>query len=143
MSLTNVSVLLLIAVAGVVGWNLGGSEGMGVWCGAMFAGGLTLLAHGYQRSTLEQQPHLAIGVLGVFMVVKMFALFAAAALLRYWPYAAERADWKAFVLAFAPVAIVALLVGAVDTMLRLKATQNSTAAAADAVPPTRPATLEG
>lgn len=120
MTLTNLCLLLLTAIAGVVAWVLGGPTGTGVMLGALLAAGLTGLGLAYQRQTLARRPNLAVGVLGIFMVIKIFALFAGAATLRYVPFAAERADWQAFVLAFAPVAVIALILGAADTMRRLK-----------------------
>lgn len=118
MTLTNACLLLLCAIGIAVAWALGGTQGMGVLLATLLATGLTGLGLAYQRQTLATRPNLAVGVLGLFMVVKIFALFGAAAVLRYVPFASERADWQAFALAFAPIAFVALMVGAADTVRR-------------------------
>jgi hypothetical protein len=120
MPLTNVCLTLLLVAAGAVAWNLEGSEAAGVVVGALLAAGLTGLGLAYQRQALRRTPHLAVGILGLFMVVKIFALFAVAATLRFVPALAERADWESFVLAFAPVAVLALIVGAAETMAGLR-----------------------
>ncbi|QDU67344.1 hypothetical protein [Engelhardtia mirabilis] len=132
MTLTNICLILLSAVAGVVAWILGGREGTGVLLGSLLAAGLTGLGMAYQRQVLATRPNLAVGVLGLFMVVKMFCLLIGAAILRYVPFAAERADWRAFVVAFAPVAVLALIVGAGDTMRRLKAQSRTGTGATEA-----------
>ncbi len=108
--------LLGATTAGVVAWRLGGLEGAGVLLGFLLGAGISGLGVLYQRHVLLTRPEFALGALAVSFLAKLLAMLIGALAFRYVEAAAERADWKSFLIAFAATGAVLLPLGAMDVV---------------------------
>lgn len=101
------TLIALLASAVAVGIGVGGARGTGIVLGAVAGGGLTMLALLWQRHVLHYRPERVFAATLQGFLVKLFALALLAACLRYVPQLNERADWRAFLVAYA-MAVLAL-----------------------------------
>lgn len=100
-------VLAAFAVACLVAVRLDGHAASGVVLGFSLGTGLSGLSFLYTRHTLATRPARAMAAFGVGFLVKLVALLLGALAFRYVPAAAERADWRSFVVAYgASVALI-------------------------------------
>jgi len=104
-----ISLLVLVAfgLACLVAARLGGLAGSGVVLGFSLGAGLSGLSFLYTRHVLATHPARVLAAFGVGFLVKLAALLVGALAFRYVPAAAERADWRSFLVAYgAAVALI-------------------------------------
>lgn len=100
-------VLTAFAVACLVAARLGGLSASGVVLGFSLGAGLSGLCFLYTRHVLATRPARVLAAFVVGFLVKLAALLLGALAFRYLPAAAERADWRSFVVAYgAAVALI-------------------------------------
>ncbi|MEO0652990.1 MAG: hypothetical protein AAFZ65_20110, partial [Planctomycetota bacterium] len=100
MSRTTLITLVCVAAVLTAGLRTGGLVGNGIVLGGLAGIGITTLGIAYQRQMLAKRPQFAVGVLGLFMVAKLFVLLGLGVLIRFWEPAAARVDLNATLLAF-------------------------------------------
>ena len=108
--------LAALIVALVVASKLGGALGGGVLAGYLMGAGLAGISVVYLQHLLATRPERALAgsVLG-FLVLLMALLFGALSF-RYLAPAAERADWRSFLIAFAGAVALLLPLGTMDAV---------------------------
>jgi hypothetical protein len=116
MTLTSITTLAGLALAGALGWTLGGSIGTGVlagFCaGASVAGACVLL----QRKAALHRPQLLLQAVLAGFLIKAFALLGLTLLVRFYAPLAQVCDTLSFLLAFAATAIAILVPATLDTL---------------------------
>ena len=108
---------LLIAAA--VAWQLGGTLGGGVIAGYLLGGGIGGLGVLWQKHVLETQPKNAMSAVAVSFGAKLLVLAMGGLAFRYIDAAAERADWRSFLITFAAAVALITPVGATDAVKAL------------------------
>jgi len=110
-------VLAAFAVACLVAVRLDGHLASGVVLGFSLGAGLSGLSFLYTRHTLVTSPRRVMAAFVVGFLVKLAALLVGALAFRYLPAAAERADWRSFVVAYGAAVALILPLG---TMLAMR-----------------------
>jgi hypothetical protein len=121
MTLTSITTLAGLALAGALGWTLGGSAGTGIvagFCAGASVAGLCVLL---QRKAAAQRPQLLLQAVLAGFLIKAFALLTLTLLVRFWPPLAAVCDALSFLLAFAATAIAILVPATLDTLRLLHA----------------------
>jgi hypothetical protein len=113
--------LAALALAALVAVRLGGALGAGVVAGAALGTGLTGLSVLYQRHVLQFRPERALSAAVVTFGVKLLALLLGALAFRFVDAAAERADWRAFLVAFAAAVAIVLPLGVSEAVGAVRA----------------------
>ncbi|MEX1024935.1 MAG: hypothetical protein WD226_07645 [Planctomycetota bacterium] len=111
---TSIAALIGAPIALLVAWELGGRMANGVVAGFLLGAGMTGLGVLYQRHALLHRPKQAFTALGVSMLAKLAVLLLGAMAFRYLEPAAARADWRAFVVAFAASTALLIAFGSWD-----------------------------
>lgn len=106
-------VLAAFAVACLVALRLGGAQASGILVGYCLGAGLAGLSFLYTRHVLATRPERALAATVTGFLVKLAALLLGALAFRYVPAAAERADWRAFLVAYGAAVALILPLGAV------------------------------
>lgn len=100
-------VLAAFALACYAAQRLGGAQASGVLVGYCLGAGLAGLSFLYTRHVLATAPARVLAASVTGFLIKLAALLLGALAFRYVPAAAERADWRAFVVAYgAAVALI-------------------------------------
>ena len=120
MSRTTLITLVCVAAVLTAGLRVGGLVGHGIVLGGLAGIGVTTFGVAYQRQLLARRPQFAVGVLGLFLVAKLFVLLGLGLAIRFWEPAAARVDLRSTLLTFAGVAVVVLLVGTVENARWMK-----------------------
>ena len=117
---TTIVMLAGFALAAVLAWRFGGTEGTGILGGYLLGGTLATLGLAWQNHVLRVRPErVLVATVSVFLL-KLAVLLAAAVAFRYVEAAAARVDWRAFLVAYAAGIVLALSVGSFDTLRILK-----------------------
>ncbi len=120
MKLTTLGTLLTLAAAAVIAGALGGRLAWGVVAGALCGCAVAGLAAAWQRHVLRTRPERLVSAMaGSFLFKLAFVLMGALAF-RYVPSAAERADWRSFLAAFAGAVLVVMLLATAETARLLR-----------------------
>lgn len=106
-------VLAAFAVACYAALRLGGAQASGVLVGYCLGAGLAGLSFLYTRHVLATRPERALAASVTGFLVKLATLLLGALAFRYVPAAAERADWRAFVVAYGAAVALILPLGTV------------------------------
>ena len=111
---TTITTVLVLGLAALLAWRLGGIVGAGVLVGAL--GGTTIASVGasLQLKIAKTAPKRLFSAFTVGFLLKMFAALAGALALRYLPEAAALCDWQSFLLAFAVGAVCVMMAGISD-----------------------------
>lgn len=120
MTRISITSLLACSVAVLVALRLGGPQGNGVLMGFGAGAGISGLGVLYQRHVLLTRPELALRVFTLLFLAKLLALMAGGLVLRYVETAAQRADWKTFLVSFAAAVAVIVPVGSIEALRTLK-----------------------
>lgn len=120
MTRTTLLTLLLLAAAGFVAWQLGGSMGAGVLAGFLVGATFTGLALAWQRHNLVHRPQRALAAMVEGFLVKLAVLLMAAFALRFLPALGALFDWRSFLVAFAAAACALLAMGTADNLRHVK-----------------------
>jgi len=112
----SLATLLGLAAAALVAWRLGGTAGTGVLAGFTLGAGMSGLGALYQRHQLRVRPDRVLAATAVSFLAKLVALLVGALAFRYVDAAAARADWRAFLVAFAAAVVVVLPLGVLDAV---------------------------
>jgi len=104
-------VLVALVAAIVLASRLGGALGGGVLLGYTLGAGLAGLSTLYTRHMLRTQPKKALNALVIGFLVKLGALLFGGLAFRFVEPAAERADYRTFLIAFAAAVVVVLPFG--------------------------------
>jgi len=121
MNLTSITTLAGLALAAVIGWSLGGTQGTGVlagFCAGASVAGLCLVL---QRKAAQQRPQLLLQAVLAGFLIKAFALLSLTLLVRLYTPLAEVCDALSFLLSFAATAIVILVPATLDTLRLVEA----------------------
>ena len=110
----SLATLLGLCLAAVVASRLGGTLGGGVLAGFTLGAGMSGLGALYQRHVLRTRPDKALAATAVSFLAKLVALVGGALAFRYVEAAAARADWRAFLVAFAAAVVIVLPLGVLD-----------------------------
>jgi hypothetical protein len=106
-------VLAAFAVACFAASRLGGTQASGILVGYCLGAGLAGLSFLYTRHVLATRPGRVFTATVSGFLIKLLALLLGALAFRYIPQAAERADWRAFVVAYGAAVALILPLGAV------------------------------
>lgn len=120
MTRTTLGTLVGLAIASLVAWQLGGSLGLGVMVGFVFGATITGLTLLYQRRVMLSHPGRLMQAMLHSFLFKLAVLLLGALSLRFIQPAAERADWRSFLVAFAGAALIVLILGTLDNLRTLK-----------------------
>lgn len=112
MTRTTLVVLVALGAALWLALELGGRLGAGVLSGYLLGAALAGLSSLYQRHVLLTRPALALRASVVGFLVQLAALLLGALSFRYLSAAAERADWRSFVVAYGAAVMCVLPLGA-------------------------------
>ena len=121
MNLTSITTLAGLALAAVIGWGLGGTQGTGVlagFCAGASVAGLCLVL---QRKAAQQRPQLLLQAVLAGFLIKAFALLSLTLLVRLYTPLAEVCDALSFLLSFAATAILILVPATLDTLRLIEA----------------------
>jgi hypothetical protein len=110
-----------LLVAGVVAVQLGGREAMGVVLGVLCGASVSMLGAAWQRHAFRTRPERSLRSVAEMFLFKLAFLLLGALSLRYVEAAAERADWRAFLVAFVAVSALVHTTSVVDNVRLLKA----------------------
>ncbi len=105
-----------LCAASLVAWRLGGRLGAGTLAGFLLGAGASGLGLLYLGHTLHHRPERALQALLVAFLAKLALLVSGALAFRHVAAAAERVDWRAFVVAFAAAAALLLPLGAWEAL---------------------------
>ena len=89
--------------------------------GVLFGASVSMLGAAWQRHAFRTRPERSLRSVAEMFLFKLAFLLLAALSLRYVEAAAERADWKAFLVAFVAVAALVRTTAVVDNVRLLKA----------------------
>ncbi len=106
--------LAALLAAGLVAVRLGGTLGAGVLAGFALGSALSGLSYLYQRHVLLTRPEFALRAAVVTFLFKLLALLLGGLSFRYIEAAAERADWRSFLIAFAAAVALILPLGTAE-----------------------------
>jgi hypothetical protein len=121
MTLTSITTLAGLALAAVLGWSLGGTQGTGVlagFCAGATVAGLCLVL---QRKAAQHRPQLLLQAVLAGFLIKAFALLTLTLLVRLYTPLAEVCDALSFLLSFAATAIAILVPATLDTLRLVEA----------------------
>jgi len=104
-------VLVALVAALVLAARLGGALGGGVLLGYTLGAGLAGLSTLHVRHVARTRPAKALSALTLGFLVKLGAMVLGGLAFRYIPAAAERADYKSFLVAFAATVAVVMPFG--------------------------------
>ena len=121
MSLTTLTTLVLALVAGVCAWGFGGVAGAGVLAGFLAGAALGHALATWQKNVARTRPDFLMPAFVAGFGIKLVLLVGLTAFFRFVPFAAERVDWRGFLLSFAVVVFVLLLVSTPEAARELKA----------------------
>jgi hypothetical protein len=107
---TTIAILVGGALAALVGWQLGGPQGVGVLAGFLCGASVSGLCAARQRQVLRQRPELLMRVMAESFLFKLAMLLMGALAFRFVEAAAARVDWRSFLLSY--VGALLLVVGA-------------------------------
>jgi hypothetical protein len=126
-----IALLVGFAAAIAVAVGMGGAIGTGVVVGYGAGAGLAALGSLLQAHTLARRSERFLSVLAVAFLAKLAVLFLGALAFRFIPAAAERVDWRGFVVAFGAAVALVLPFGTMDAAraLRARAVSSATHAA--------------
>lgn len=110
----SIATVLGFCAAFVIAAKLGGALGGGVLAGFTLGAGMSGIGAVYQRHMLRFRPELAMAATTVSFLAKLVALLVGALAFRYIETAAARADWRAFLVAFAAAVAIVLPLGVLD-----------------------------
>lgn len=122
MTRTLLCLLIAAPIAGVVSWQMGGiatARGTGVLVGLVVGALVSLWGMYFQRHTLKHRPEKFSNVVVIDFVVRLVVVLAGAIVLTSLPTAAERCDWRAFLLTFASISLLVLTFGTADAVRAL------------------------
>ncbi len=123
----SIACLVALAAAMAVAWKLGGTQGAGVLAGFALGAGFSGLTVLYQRHVLLTRPSKAFHAFFVCFFLKLAVLLTSALTFRFVEAAAQRADWKTFLIAFAAAVLVVVPLGLLDVLAKLRERQAATA----------------
>ncbi len=106
--------LIGVALALAVGAALEPSLGRGVVAGALLAAAVSLAGIVLQRSVARRSPSKAMAASAAIFGLDLVALFVGVLVCRYVPSIAAGADWQGFLLGFAALAFLLLVLGSLD-----------------------------
>ncbi len=112
----SIASLVVIAVAFGVAMSLGGSLGNGVVAGAGLGCAFSALGAIYMAHTLRTSPKLVLQTFSISFLLKLMVLVIGAVAFRYLPQAAERVDYRGFMVAYAGVIALLVPVGSFDAL---------------------------
>ena len=93
--------LLLLLAAAVFAARVGGREGLGVVAGVLCGAGVSLLGGAWMRHVFRTRPGRAMQAFLETFLFKLAFVALGAASFRFVPAAAERVDWRSFLISFA------------------------------------------
>ena len=109
-------VLAALVVALAFAARLGGALGGGVIAGYTLGAGLAGLSVLYQLHLLATRPERVLHASVLGFLVQLVALLLGALSFRFLGPAAERADWRSFLIAFAAAAALVLPFGTLEAV---------------------------
>jgi len=112
----SLAALLGALVAGVAAWSAGGRVANGIVAGYALGAALAGLGAMHVLHTLRTRPDKAFQAFAVSFLFKLAALVGGGFAFRYLPSAAERADWRGFLVAFAAAVVLVLPFGVWDAV---------------------------
>ncbi|MAF65830.1 MAG: hypothetical protein CMJ84_09255 [Planctomycetes bacterium] len=113
-------ILAALAVSGLVAWGLGGTLGLGVLAGFLCGASVAGLGVAWQQHVARTRPERVFGAHVMAFLFKLVAVLCGALVFRFVDQAAARVDWRSFLVAFAVVVFVVMVVGALDTTRALR-----------------------
>lgn len=116
----SIALLVGLAAALAVALGAGGAVGTGVLVGYGAGAGLAALGSLLQAHTLARRPGRLLSVLAVAFLAKLALLLLGALAFRFIPAAAERVDWRSFVVAFGAAVALVLPFGTMDAARALR-----------------------
>lgn len=129
--LTSLVLLTGTVLSAVLAWQIGGPQGAGVLAGFLCGVTVSGLCLARQRQLLRQHPERVLrGVAESFALKLAFVLLGALAF-RYVDAAAQRVDWRAFLVAFAGAVVVVAAIGTVHALGDAAGRRRALAAAPD------------
>ena len=114
MTRTQVISLLVVALAAVVAWRLGGVLGTGIIGGALLGTAVALLGHALLAHGVQSDLEAAFKAMLIAFAAKLFFLVASWVVLTQLPAAAQVADVQGFIAAYAFAAVTVLTIGSFD-----------------------------
>ena len=120
LQLKSLGTITAAAVAAVVGWSFGGTLGVGVFAGFLFAAAIALWGIDFQTRLARRNPsQVWLGFLVAF-VTKFGGLVIGVLAVRFLEPLAARADWRSFLVAYGVTALIVLLLGTPEVSRALK-----------------------
>ena len=116
----SLAILLTLPIAVAIAWSLGGALGGGVLMGFFVGSALSGFGVAWLLHVMRTQPQRLIAAFGVGFLCKLFVALAGGLVFRFVEPAAARVDHRSFLLAFACMALLLLLVGASSTARALR-----------------------
>jgi hypothetical protein len=110
------AVLAALLVALACAARFGGALGGGVLAGYLLGAGLAGLSVLYQQHLLATRPERALAGSVLGFLVQLVALILGALSFRYLAPAAERADWRSFLIAYAAAVALVLPLGTLEAV---------------------------
>ena len=121
MSRTSIGTLLGLGCAVLVATLLEGALAGGVIGGYLFGAAIALLAAAWLRHVVRTAPERAMRALLEGFFMKFGGMVLAVVCVRYVPAAAQVADWRAFLVAYAAAALTILVLAALESSKALRA----------------------
>ena len=112
--------LCTMALAAVVAWRVGGTEGVGVAVGASMGAGISMLGHQWQQHALRTRPARAMNAMMVGFLFKLAVVTLGALAFRFIEPAAAVCDWRSFLLSFAAGVLAVMVLGTLESAFQVK-----------------------
>lgn len=112
--------LCTLALAAVVSWRLGGTEGIGVAVGTLMGAGISMLGHQWQQHALGTRPERAMSAMVVGFLFKLAIVTIGALAFRFIEPAAAVCDWRSFLLSFAAGVLAVMVLGTLESAFEAK-----------------------
>ena len=112
----SIACLIAMALAIVIALQLGGVLGNGVLSGAGLGCAFSALGAIYMAHTLRTKPSQVLHTFSISFLAKLFVLVMGAMAFRYIPQAAERVDYRGFMVAYAAVIAILVPLGSFDAL---------------------------
>jgi len=103
-----------VLIAAIIGWFVGGANGLGVFLGFLLGAGLAGLAVAWQAHCLQYRPEHVTRAQMEGFAVKLGAVALFAVAFRYIEPLAASVSWRTFLLAFAAAAVLVLPLSTLD-----------------------------
>lgn len=115
MTRTHLVIIVALAVAGPVAWQLGGTLGFGVLAGFLCGASVAGLGVAWQQHVVRTRPEKVYSAHVLAFLFKLGAVLCGALVFRFVEQAAARVDWRSFLVTFAAAVLVVMVAGAFDT----------------------------